>query len=221
MPHVRTQTARQLAGAPGFGNWVVYSQAWWQTAVTTPSAAVIGLLDRLFTGKPAAGTSPMRFRNDPWISSAGSGLLTVWQWNGSTMDKLDDYTYDPVVIGGTGGVAYPPQCAVAIGYRRPQLEGQPVQRGRSRFWIGPIYILGMNTSSGIGCHITPAAVDDIADNAADCIAALAAEGWVLQVRSGTGEGTTFAAADELYVDDVIDVMRSRRAPTTYQKRIAL
>jgi hypothetical protein len=221
MSFIRTQTARQLAGAPAFGKWVVYTQAWWETDDATPTPTVIGLIDRFFTGRPAAGSTPVHFRTDPWISSAGSGLLTAWEWNGSTMDKLDDYPYNPVNFGPIGGVAYPSQCAIAIGYRRPLGEGENPQRGRSRFWVGPLYLTGMNASSGIGLHLTSATVDDIANNAAACVTALEAEGWVLQVRSGIGEATSFAAANEVYVDDRIDVMRSRAAPTTYQARVEL
>jgi len=111
----------------------------------------------------------------------------------------------------------PSQMAVAVGYRAPQV-GNP-QQGRSRFWIGPLQLTGANIlGAGLAYRMTTTMVDLIVSNVLSTVAALATNGWVLQVRSGTGSGTTFADANEIYVDDVFDVQRSRRAHTLYQKR---
>jgi hypothetical protein len=73
-------------------------------------------------------------------------------------------------------------------------------------------------SLGRGTYLTTGAVDAIAANAVSCITALESVGWQLMVKSKVSGVTTFWDAEELYVDDVIDIQRSRRAWQTYQRR---
>lgn len=221
MAIVRVQQRLHLANAPAFGKWNVYSSAYFQTSTVVPSSTVKDLLQRFFWGGAYTGTSSSFVWHTmaPFVSSTNSGLLTTWEWSGTALVKLDDYPITPI-NWGTGGVRMPSQACVAIGYRAPQ-TGNP-QKGRSRFWVGPLELTGANiTSSGLGYRMTPTMVDLIVSNMVGTIGALTTAGWQLMVKSGSGGGTTFAAANEVYVDDVFDVQRSRRAHTVYQARSAI
>lgn len=221
MAYVRIEYRLKLNSAPAYGKWNIYSKAWFQTSTPVPSSTVKNLLQRMFSGHPGAGTTPQWHSSSPFVGGAGAGQLTKWEWSGTALTSRVDYPVTPLSYSDTPSRFYPAQIAVAFGYRAP-ITGNP-QKGRSRFWVGPIAISNANVSDvpGLGVRLTPGAVDTAAACFKSCVQLLHAEGWDLVVKSGTGGGTTFAVANEVYVDDVFDVMRSRRTYTAYQKRLTV
>jgi hypothetical protein len=220
MAIVRVQLKRRLSGSPSIGKWDVYSNWWFSTADPVLSSTEQGHLVDLACGKAPGSGGPFT-RHDVFDSAAGASVLSTWEWTGSALTHLADYT--PSIVRSTPSIVavWPQQCSVAVGYRS-DVSG-PRQRGRSRWWIGPLYIVSpyaQNTVAG-GPRLTTAGVDFLANNTAATLAALEALGWTLQVKTGQGLAQEFHPAVELYVDDVPDVMRTRRPWQTYQKRVAL
>lgn len=238
MAYVRVQNRLRLINAPSFGQWNVYSSAWFSTPNPTPDAAVYGLLERLFWGAPASGFTAWHAA-DPFVVTTNAGLMTTWEWSGSALVKLADHAYTPTAwnLGTAGRLVLPPQMAIAVGYKAPLTgspvgpHGKPSTARRSRFWVGPLSIRSdyIDANRGIDYHLTPTAVDTIATNFQTIVDLLnahvasggASEPWTLVNRSGKHEDTTFHDTTECYVDDALDVMRSRRAFTSYQKRLSI
>jgi hypothetical protein len=225
MATVRVQLKRTILGAPSIGKWNVYSGAWFSAADPVPSATVRTYLQRLFMGQhPTLTSTGYKWTgNEVFSQAANAADIRTWEWTGA--QQVLRYSGVWTVEAWSPGVTqkFPQQACVAIGYRRALVGGEKPQKGRSRFFIGPLL-----STTGLfvaDAHNTltasNATVDIIQGNALAGIQALAGQGWVLQVKSGTGANLSFAAANELYVDNVIDVMRSRRAPRTYQKRTAI
>lgn len=226
MPTVRAQLRMDLLGAPAVGRWRRYTGAWFTVAgSSTPSATVADLLLRLWNGTgPGPGTGGPAIGTAIYRGGAASAQLRTWTLSGGNLTFASDTALQtPDLLPTTATVRLPFQCACAVGYRADLGPGVPHQRGRSRWWLGPIVTTYSVTTAFVdstgGPRFAPAFVDKVADNAAACVAALAAEGWVLGVR--VLESDTLVAASTIKVDDVIDVQRSRRTWPTYSASVEL
>jgi len=220
----RVQWKRKLAGAPAYGNFDTYTGAWFETSNPVPTTTVRNLLIRLWSGQDrngSNGTNP--FYSWPFLVGSGQSQLTTWEWTGTEqVQRFSGAVTVPTFTSGGVTLWIPPaQIATAVGYK--SAPGEHPQWGRSRWFMGPIVTAAsaVNLSTSGGARWASTYVGYIAANAADCIAALAAQGWVLQVKHGTGAGSTWTAALELYVDDVFDVQRSRRWVKSTQARLTL
>lgn len=216
---IRVQYKRNLTGPPSFGKWAIYSGAWFETSDTTADGFVTTLLQRLFLGLPYSGTSGAEIGNSVFNTTSGAARITCWSWAGS-LTQTQAVNVSIPTFTPTSPVLLPSQAAIAVGYRRP-ITTVP-QNGRSRFFIGPLHVAAaaLDTSAhGRGLVLTSGAVSNIKDCALGCITRLRdTHGWTLQVKSGAAGSETFAAADEIYVDDVLDVQRSRRSWEVHQAR---
>ena len=220
MTIVRVQLKRRLAGGPTIGKWDTYSGAWFSTTNVVPSTAVQKALVDLFSGWRGDSAYPIT-HSDVFDQSSGASNLSVWAWDGTHQVHQGDYSPSIARSISPNYLVLPAQCALAVGYKAT-VTG-PRQRGRSRFWLGPLKLTGGSytaTASG-GVRLTAAAVDSLTQGVHDCLGLLAGSGWVLQVKSGSGSGVSFHPANEVYVDDVLDVMRSRRTWQQYQKRLTI
>lgn len=219
MPVIRVQYKRTMSGAPPVGKWGVYSQAHFQTAAApVPSATQLAQIQRLFLGMDTTSTTNAVLRTQAFNTATGGALVTVWERTGGSWVKVGDYPVTVPLSSISSILPLPQQTALAVGYRAAPMG--PPQRGRSRWFLGPGRINASYTvhdDTG-GLRLSVAGVDRVVLNASNCLAALAAEGWSLRVASGRGELMSFWPAVELYCDDVLDVMRSRRAWQTYQAR---
>lgn len=217
MAIVRIQLARQFAGPPAIGQYRTYTGAWFSTATPVPSPAVLALLGKLWTSGLFAVGNQQVFADKPMVSGVNAGVVSAWEWQGSTMTSIGKYPIDlagGVVVSPT---TFPSQCMITVGYRAN--AGGDRRRGRSRWFLGP-FTMGANfvsTTSG-GARLTSAGVDKVASASRGFVADLAAAGWTLQVKSGQKAASVFNPAVELYVDDVFDVQRSRRTWQNYQAR---
>lgn len=220
MANVRVQYRRQLAGAPTIGKWDVYSGAYFNTATPTPSPTVLTLLQKMFLGYATLGESGNNYTDTRvFETAAGAARIDVWTVAGGALTAVaSEPVTVPTAYPPTPHTGLPSQCQLTFGYKA-DVGGNP-QRGRSRFWIGPLSInVGqhLNNFEG-GLHLKPETADRVLSNSLGAINDLAAEGWELRVKSGTGGGTSFAAPSHFYVDDVFDIMKSRRSWQLYQAR---
>lgn len=220
---VRVQLKRTLTAAPALGTWDVYTGAWFQTSTVVPTGAVQTQLLRLFNGLSTSGGNQYNATEGVFSTVLGATDLRCWSWSGgvSTLEFTGPLQNPNIFV--TGPINLPPQTSISVGYRRPLGAGENVQKGRSRFFLGPLK-LGegyYTTGVGSGLRLTDDAVNKVVANAKGCIEELSTLGWVLQVKSGTGAGLTFDTADEIYADDVLDVNRSRRGFRYYQRRDTL
>lgn len=218
---VRIQYQRPLLGAPAIGKWSVYSTAWFNATVEDPSSIVQTYIERLFQGRAPSGQGNPIIGNGAFSSAVGAANITTWSWFSGTLTKVSSYARTVESLNPGPAIQMPSQAQVAIGYKA-NVQG-PVQRGRSRFFLGPCstsssYVV-QNAAGGL--RLTTGAVDTLTDNVKQTVNALAAQGWVLQVKSGQSLLASFSPAVEVYCDDVFDVMRSRRAWQLYQKRRTL
>lgn len=223
MPIVKVQYRKQFASMPSIGSWGVMNTGWFETDATTLTTAQRNIMQRFFDLAGPVGTlTDQWFHADTLDHGAGASTLSLWQYSAPTTTHLVDYpvTY-PGYVGATPKVTLPSQAAISVGFRHG--SDAVVQRGRTRFWFGPFALAdgSYNTSPG-GLRLRSSTVDTIAGNVADTLALLRdTHGWSFMVREGPIASSTFTAPDVLYVDDVIDVMRSRRAWRTYQARLDL
>lgn len=144
----------------------------------------------------------------------------MWEWTGGALVSRYSamHTTSRSAPSGTPYRYFPRQLSVAVGYRADLGGGVPRQRGRSRFFLGPLTVGGLLTGDDTngGWRLSNAAVDLVVERAKWRIDQLAANDYTLGVfTKGTG---TVSPAVELYVDDVFDVQRSRRPWPLYQKR---
>lgn len=220
MAIVRVEMRLHLASAPPVGKWNQYSKAYFETSTTTPDLSVLEQLENLFRLLAVDRSNP-QLACAGIDATSGAGLFTLHTWDGEVLVAAGTYPFTPAVWSFTAAVSLPSQCQIAVGYRAPIVGN--VQQGRSRFWVGPLefktggYILG----HGLNARIASGTVDTLAGYAQDVIGELASLGWVLQVKSKVGGVVSFAAANEVYIDDVLDTMRSRKTYTSYQARLDL
>jgi hypothetical protein len=220
MTIIRVQSARQFRDAPSLGKWDIYSSAYFETTDTAPGAAVRGLITRLFLGHDR-DEATLVLRTNAIQTGVTASTITAWRWVSGALVNAGSWSQEVYASDAGGGDQnryLPSQCSIAVGYRA-DVEG-PRQRGRSRFWLGPVvsnstYVI--NTPGG--ARLSSSGCNLIASNALDCLEALQAQGWTLVVKSGPLTEATFSSAIELYVDDVIDVMRSRRTWQINQARL--
>jgi len=222
MPYVRVQFERSLAGAPPLGKWDIYSTAWFDAPDVDPSPTVRALFQRLFLGLPVTGGN-VNLRGNQLIQGAGGARIKVWEYVVGTLVLRNSYSDSLLSNNATvnsANIALPTQACMAIGYRTE--VNVPRQRGRTRFFIGPIYTRTdkINWENG-GLRFNSAVIDQQAQYAADVVGALTALGWVLTVKSLPLAFADFNPAYELYVDDVVDIQRSRRTWQAHQERILL
>ena len=222
MAILRTQLKRHLVDPPSGGTWDVYSNAYWQTDETTLTNTQRDYIKRLFSGEQPTGTADRILATTLFDSGTDRANVTAWSW-GSSWTKTYDEDFTSSGFAVSSGLLLPQQCAISVGYRRPQTTF--FQNGRSRFFLGPLKIASTaidGTHDGHGMHLTTAAVDTLHDNALACLTALAGQGFELVVKSGKqATGLSFAVANEIYVDDVIDVNRKRRSYQKYQNKTAI
>jgi hypothetical protein len=177
---------------------------------------------RLFGGTNASNTYTSRWLGpEPFTTGSGNVELKTYRYNG-VGTELAHVSAESMDLGaaynGTSMRALPSQAAICVGYRAP--AGPVIQRGRSRLYFGPLNLPSffLQESAAGGTRLNEAYLPVITDAFKSCVAALAASDWTLVVRSGTGAAITSAPATELYVDDVLDVMRSRRTWQLHQHR---
>jgi hypothetical protein len=207
----RVQLLRNMANVPaGAGSHHVWSGGWFQCDHDgSVDTVAFQAFQRLWTG---CATTVLG--NGAVQNGANAGRITVWDASGAGLVKVG--TTFGTLDSGPSGAMMPSQVAVAVGYRHA--PGPIVQRGRSRWFIGPVSIAaGATLVSPGGLRLTPAAVDNIAASMAAQLVVLAGRGWHLRVKGVEGVTTPV----ELYVDDVLDVIRTRRTWRAYQKRVTL
>lgn len=228
MPTVRVQIRQTLADAPSVGTWNVYRGGWFTvTGSTTPTYAVQRLLVDMFNGLRAPNTGGTA---NTWTSTSvyrlgiTAGRLKVWTVSGGALTLAHQESVavmdSPMTPGPTEPLPY--NLAVAVGYRANLGSGVPHQRGRSRFFVGPLLMKsgGLNRTTGNGgARLAEGVVDTIAENFAANVASLRASGWSLGVRVLGSD--TLHDVTECYVDDLLDVQRSRKSWVNYQKRVSL
>jgi hypothetical protein len=219
MAIVKLQSRRSFRNAPSLGKWDIYSAAYFDTATAVPNSTVRDLVTRLFLGQ-SAGVQNTMGRTNVIVTGANASTVRAWEWTAGALVSLGQWTQSVTANDAAGGalrVNMPPQCSIAVGYRTE--VNIPRQRGRSRWWLGPVVLDTANSTDPEALlRLNATGLDQVADNATDCLTALAAQGWNLVVKSGPLLTATFAPAFELYVDDVIDVVRSRRAWQVAQER---
>lgn len=220
MAIARVQLVRNIAGAPpGTGNHQIYSGAWFATADPVPNLAQRTALVKLLTGYPPTGRTALISDAMMQIGTAAAELR-VWQGS-TTVTAVGQYLVDLSGPRPSTVQTFPSQVAICLGYRNVGMAATVYQRGRSRIRIGPVAIGGGGTiptvTGGVNPRLAPEWVNEFALQAQIKIQQLAALGWVLQVR-GQG-GAVIAPANEVYVDDVFDVQRSRRTWKTHEARL--
>lgn len=226
MATVRVQMRRTWAQPPALGKWDVYTGAVFDSSAgATPSATVRELMVRLWSGVDATGSNAAGVMdNSPFDISPGGSRLVTWTRGASGWEQAhsEDFQLSSYALQGVGTefFAFPGQLGIAVGYKA-NVGGNP-QRGRSRWWLGPILTTTNRLAGGAttgGVRMSPAAVALLAGYARNCLVELTEEGWVLVVRSPS-TGTT-SPAEELYVEDVFSTLRSRRPWRTSQTRLEL
>lgn len=225
MTTVRVQTQNEVAGAPSVGSWAVYRNLYFTVSGSpTPSPTVATQLRRLVCGHDTTGTGTYSVCSDSrFRSGAGSFRIKTWTLSGGLFSPASDQTFSMEGLGpsATPYIDLPSQLAIAVGYRADLGSGVPRQRGRSRWWLGPLTMSASALTGGPtsgGMRLADATVDRIVSNAVGCLTTLASAGWVLGVRSmGADE---LVGVDEVYVDSILDVQRKRRPWMVYQKRQA-
>lgn len=209
----RVQYERTLASAPGVGSWQVYSNGYFDASDPVPNGSDLTSMVALFemSGVSASigGTNVFGYSG----KYTATGRITIWSV-GASFVKLADYAVTPPSFG-SGGTVVPSQCCIAIGYRADM--GGPIQRGRSRWFVQPGSINGTVANVGGGLRLSSVTAERCAILAKERINDLAADGWTLCVRGVGG----VAPAEEVYVDDVFDVQRSRRTWREVQHRRTL
>jgi hypothetical protein len=222
MPIVKVQFERTIIDSGGVrGKWDVYSSAYFDAPANSPGLAIRTLIQRMFLGLPRSSGSTVG-RTNLLIPGATGARLTSWEYVAPLLVNTGEFTDALLSNNATASSAnlgMPTQCCIAIGYKT--VDQVPRQRGRSRWWNGPLYLRTDQVMQSGGMRLLGSIVNLYAFNASDCIDALADLGWVLQVKTGPLASATFDDAVELYVDDVIDVMRSRRGWQQHQERISL
>jgi len=219
MAIVRVEFARTMRDVPPVGSWDLYTSAYFETAGSAPSLAVRNLIQRLFQGMPSTGASNILFQS-LIVTGVGGARFRSWTWTAGSLVFLASATDTSVYTLATGNPtdwAMPMNITIPVNYQA-EVAG-PRQRGVSRFWIPGIWIKATaKTDTSSGTRLTSAAVTSLANQARDCIDALEALGWTLQVKSGPLATATFAKATEVSVGDVFGVMRSRSAWELYRTR---
>jgi hypothetical protein len=221
MAIVRVEFRRTLRNADTVGKWDMYSSAYFEGPGSIPGLLVRNHIRDLFLGSGSGGYS-LYNRTNAIVTGTNAGQIKCWEYTGGLLVQSFIGPCDIPVSdqNSSGDLSLPTQLSIAVGYRS-DVPG-PRQRGRSRWWAGPICCQYTALSEGPGGgRFIPAMVDAYANNASQKIATLSGLGWVLQVKTAAILGFTFSPAVELYVDDVPDVLRSRRTWQTYQKRLDL
>lgn len=223
MPIYRIQCTFDIAGAPGIGKWQVYRGGYFSSADTDgPSSAVRNQIRNLFLGLDSgAAYSSCVASTLVYRQGASAMSIKAWKYEGGAWVGAGTWPMSMFEVQPSSGVTsrLPMQCAIAVGYRAELGSGVPRQRGRSRFFLGPLALgnfvtSGGNDASGL-LRLSSTGVDLLVGNAVSSYGALSALGWDLGVMVG---GTSWEPVAEFYVDDVIDVQRGRRTWQTYQKR---
>lgn len=225
MVATRVQLRRPLANAPAVGTWDAYIGACFETTDPEPTATVRGLLVNLFSGANATNLSTARIiSNEAFDLGSNACQLSTWSWSGSwSLEYAGNLTLPQNAVGSGDVYGFPHQLGISVGYRAELGTGVPRQRGRSRFWLGPLLIKGTVVTGGVatgGLRLTAAGCDQLVSNVTSTLAALASEGWSLVVKSGSGP-YTFHDAVEIYVEDVFSVQRTRRPWSNYQARATI
>jgi hypothetical protein len=207
---VKIQFVRSFVNPPALGKWDVYSAAYFATATVVPTLAVRTMVQRMFLGLPVSGGDVIG-RTNLLAPGATTARFTAWEWSGGALVNVGNWS-DPLLSNNAtadpANIALPSQCCIAIGYRADVTGAR--QRGRSRWWNGPLFMRTDQMFNDGGAKLNSGIVDQYAENARDTIGELATLGWVLQVKSNPLLTAEFNPAVELYVDQVFDVMRTRR-----------
>lgn len=222
MAIVQLQLKKSFLSPPPVGKWAVYSSMWFSTATIVPSTAVLDAFNRLMNGRPAVGQATLLTSAAGVINTdVNGGLVSAWQFSGGSKTRVGDYPVTIVNDGGAGLQRLPSQTQICVGYR--STTGANTRLGRSRFFIGPCSILSgySDVSGGGGLRLTNAGVDVLVGNVVSCITALRGLGWDPVVQSNRRILASHNPVQEVYVDNVFDVIRTRRAWVTYQKRQAV
>lgn len=219
----RIQCQFDIAGAPGIGKWQVYRGGYFSSADTNgPSSDVRNQLRNMFLGlNSSAAFSSCVASTLVYRQGASAMSIKAWRYEAGQWVGVGTWPMSMFEVQPSGGVLHrlPMQCAIAVGYRADLGSGVPRQRGRSRFFLGPLALgnfltTGGNDASGLA-RLSSTGVDALVGNAVSTYNALAGLGWTLGVMVG---GSSWEPVSEFYVDDVIDVQRGRRTWQTYQKR---